>query len=124
MFVSTDIPSQSASGSIENVCIYRHNLPVCKRKYRECLYLQTYPPSLQAEVSRMFVSTDIPSQSASGSIENVCIYRHTLPVCKRKYRECLYLQTYPPSLQAEVSRMFVSTDTPSQVCKWKQHTHT
>ena len=79
MFASTDIPSQSASGSIENICIYRHTLPVCKWKHREYLYLQTYPPSLQVEASRMFVSTDIPSPSASVSIENVCIYRHTLP---------------------------------------------
>ena len=54
----------------------------------------------------MFVSTDIPFQSASGSIDNVCIYRHTLPVCKWKHLECLYLQIYPPSLQAEASIMF------------------
>ena len=114
MFVSTDTPSQSASGSIDNVCIYRYTLPVYKWKHLECLYLQIYPPSLQVEASRMFVSSDMLSQSASGSIENVCIYRHTLPVCKWKNLECLYLQTYPPSLQVEESRMLVSTDIPSQ----------
>ena len=136
MFASTDIPSQSASGSIDNVCIYRHTLPVCKWKHLECLYLQIYPPSLQVEASRMFVSTDIPSQSTSGSIQNVCIFRHALPVCKWKHLECLYLQTHPPSLQVEVLITFVSTDIPSQstsgsiqnvcifrhtlpVCKWK-----